>query len=223
MSTTIQTKYGNASEDSYGYYRIHSNEKGNRGEYLHRLIFQEFYGKIPKGFHIHHKNGNRKDNCILNLQLIRNKDHSALHKPSKETKEKMSKAHRGKNNPMYGKKHTNETLKKMSESHQGENHPLYGKHLSEEWKQKISETKKGTTLTKEHKIKTSKTMNSTGYYRVTKSKQKNAKQGFYWVYKYYEDGKRRAIYATTIEKLKKKVLDRGFEWIEFIQGDENIS
>ena len=61
-------------------------------------------------------------------------------------------------------------------------------------------------------------LNDYRYYRVTKVKQKNAKQGFYWAYRYYEDGKRRALYATTLEKLKKKVLDRGFEWIEFSEG-----
>ena len=45
---------------------------------------------------------------------------------SEETKQKMSKAKKGKygeNNPMYGKHHSEETKQKMSETHKGENHP----------------------------------------------------------------------------------------------------
>ena len=220
MSTTIQTKYGAASINDHGYYRIHSNEKGNRGKYLHRLIFEDFYGEIPKGFFVHHKNENPLDNCILNLQLLRNKDHSALHKPSEETKRKMSEAQKGEKSWIYGKHHSNETKQKIREANQGENCYWYGKQRSEETKQKISESKQGTTLTDDHKLKIAKTHSSTGIYRVTKEPSKKAKQGFNWKYRYEdENGKSRGIYSTSLEKLKKRVLDKGFEWIEF--GDEN--
>lgn len=45
---------------------------------------------------------------------------------SEEHKNKISKANRGENNPMYGKEHTEETKKKMSKNHadfSGKNHP----------------------------------------------------------------------------------------------------
>lgn len=45
------------------------------------LIWEDFYGcKIPNGYVIHHKNKNKLDNCVLNLQLMRKTDHDKLHK-----------------------------------------------------------------------------------------------------------------------------------------------
>jgi len=38
--------------------------------FKHRLIWIQNYGEIPKGMIIHHKNGEKKDNRIKNLELI---------------------------------------------------------------------------------------------------------------------------------------------------------
>lgn len=105
----LHTKFGIAKVERK-YFRISSNDKGNYGQYLHRLIFEDFYDfKVPNGFVVHHKDGNKLNNCILNLQLMRKFDHLSLHhkglKHSDETKMKMSKAKKGKylgkNNPHY--------------------------------------------------------------------------------------------------------------------------
>ena len=105
----LHTKYGIARVDK-GYFRISTSKEGNYGKYLHRVIFEDFYGfEVPNGYVIHHKNGNKLDNCILNLQLMRDFDHRSLHhkglKHSQESKLKMSKAKKGKylgkNNPQY--------------------------------------------------------------------------------------------------------------------------
>jgi group I intron endonuclease len=94
--------------------------------------------------------------------------------PSKETRDKLSKAKRGKNSPWWGKslseKHK-EKLRKaklgkpLSESHRrnlgkahkglfaGEKHPLYGKPVSDETRQKLSMAAKGRKLSPEHKRK----------------------------------------------------------------------
>lgn len=56
-------------------------------------------------------------------------------RPTKETKEKLSKSHKGKNigknNNMFGKHHSDESKKKMSESkkgkYSGDKNPMYGK------------------------------------------------------------------------------------------------
>ena len=45
----------------------------------HRLIWKKYHGKIPKDYQIHHKNGNKKDNRIENLQLLNIKDHTRFH------------------------------------------------------------------------------------------------------------------------------------------------
>lgn len=55
--------------------------------------------------------------------------------------------------------------------------------------------------------------NKTGYFRVHKSKKKDSKQGFTWVYKYYDDNKKpKEITSVDLNKLKIKVVDKGLEW-----------
>jgi hypothetical protein len=45
----------------------------------HRYIWEKFNGKIPDGFEIHHKNGNKQDNRLSNLELITRLEHRRLH------------------------------------------------------------------------------------------------------------------------------------------------
>ena len=58
MKQIIKTKYGNARINSKGYYMISTSKEGNFEKYLHRLIYEEHYGEIPKGYFVHHKNEN---------------------------------------------------------------------------------------------------------------------------------------------------------------------
>ena len=100
---SISTKFGNASVDRNGYYVIHSNEKGNRGKKLHRLIFEDFYDikldeEFPEGIVIHHLNGDKLCNEIWNLVPMTHAEHSSIHcfPHTEETKRKLSEAHKGK-------------------------------------------------------------------------------------------------------------------------------
>ena len=157
----LNTKYGIATLDNNGYYWITSRKEGNHNKFLHRVIWEDFYNfKIPKGYHIHHKDGVKTNNCILNLQLVREYDHYQLHS--------------GENNYWYGRNHSQKTKLKMSESH-----------------------------------------NTTGYYRVTKLKNKQYKQGFCWAYQWTNEfGKTRRIKAKTINELEKRVLNRKLDWFK---------
>lgn len=90
---------------------------------------------------------------------------------------------------------------------------------SEEAKQKISEAQKGNknnlgcNLSIESKLKISKKKgNKTGYFRVKKQKDRTCKQGFVWLYKYYEDGKIKTLSSVDIKKLEEKVKSKGLEW-----------
>ncbi len=50
----------------------------------HRYIWEKHYGKIPKGYEIHHKNGIKHDNRISNLEIIK----KGFHRPLKHIKKK---------------------------------------------------------------------------------------------------------------------------------------
>ena len=192
MNTYLKTKFGVAQIDSKGYYRITSGKEGNNNKFLHRLIFESFYGfKIPKNYIIHHKNGNKTDNCILNLQLMHISLHGKLHnigkKLSEKTKEKISNSRKGK------------TLSEKTKKKVATNHARYwkGKNRSKKTIEKIS--KKQTT---------------TGILRVCKDKQKNCKQGFIWCYQYKESrNKNIKIVSVNLLKLKEKVLEKGLNWV----------
>ena len=80
INKTLHTKYGTARINKEGYYWITSRKEGNNGKRLHRLIWEGFYNtEVPKGYIIHHKNGDKLCNCILNLQLMKKEEHTKLH------------------------------------------------------------------------------------------------------------------------------------------------
>jgi len=60
--------------------RINGKNTGKAKSILtHRKIWMKYHGQIPEGYIIHHKNGNKKDNRIENLECISRKIHSFLH------------------------------------------------------------------------------------------------------------------------------------------------
>ena len=98
-----------------------------------------------KGWHCHHRlethnsDGERRlvDITVAELQaldmyynrpsseliFLTESEHNSLHKPSEESKKKMSEAkkgrHLGKDNSFYGKHHSEESKKRMSEANKG--------------------------------------------------------------------------------------------------------
>lgn len=124
----MKTKYGNASIANDGYYKINTSKQGNHGKLLHRLIWEDFYNcEIPEGYVIHHKNGNKTDNCILNLQLMKEGEHHKLHST-------------GENNGNYG----NPSNWKPSEEHRQKLIEINKKPKSDEHKINLSKSKNTT-------------------------------------------------------------------------------
>jgi len=59
---------------NHGYF---SQTDGER-ELMHRIVWEFYKGKIPPGYDIHHKNHNKSDNRIGNLELYSKSDHAKL-------------------------------------------------------------------------------------------------------------------------------------------------
>ena len=45
---------------------------------IHRLVYEAFVGEIPKGFQIHHLDGNKQNNHVNNLIALSSRDHILL-------------------------------------------------------------------------------------------------------------------------------------------------
>lgn len=197
-STILHTQWGNASVEK-GYYRITSIKEGNYNKRMHRLVWEEFYGKpIPRGYVIHHMNGDKLDNRIQNLQLVENSKHSRFHNSGKIISE--------------------ETRRKMSENNIG----MLGKSHSEESKIKISESKKGVKHSLDSKKNMSKSRNTVGYFRVGIQSNKKCIQGFTYVYRYLEDNIPKKLSSVDISKLEKKVKSQGLPWFELSKCEVEV-
>lgn len=61
-------------DDKTGYYFNSTIRKR-----LHRYVWEYFNGPIPKGYHIHHRDGHKGNNNIENLSIIKHSKHVTLH------------------------------------------------------------------------------------------------------------------------------------------------
>ena len=78
--TKIKTKYGTAQIDSNGYYLITTSKEGYKNKRLHRLVYEDYHKvTLLENTVIHHKDGDKTNNCILNLEAMTAYDHKALH------------------------------------------------------------------------------------------------------------------------------------------------
>lgn len=64
--------------DGYGYLLFDLQKEKSRK--VHILVYKTFVGDIPYGYEIHHKNHNRQDNRLENLECITKEEHTLLHK-----------------------------------------------------------------------------------------------------------------------------------------------
>ena len=73
----MMTKFGNGHQRTDGYIQITSGPY--KGKLLHRLIYEEVFGPIPKGYAIHHIDGDKTNNNPSNLMLLTKSNHHSLH------------------------------------------------------------------------------------------------------------------------------------------------
>ena len=61
------------------YLSISLSNKTKETKYIHVLVWEAFNGEIPEGYVVHHKNHNRKDNRLENLELLDMHTHATMH------------------------------------------------------------------------------------------------------------------------------------------------
>lgn len=134
---------------------------------IHQIVWEETRGKkIPKGWHIHHLDGNYKNNHPDNLMCVSPMIHWEIHRMQYEKYGNSKDGYaanfiRIKNRlyvpSLFGMKTSKETKIKISEACKGKEPPNKGTKgiffHSKKTKVKISESKKGIKLTEEHKRK----------------------------------------------------------------------
>lgn len=97
----------------------------------------------------------------------------------------------------------------------GENCHFYGKHFFGE---------ENGMYGRKHSIKScikmsKSSQNKSGYLRVYKKKNNKLKQGFTWIYAWYDENhKRKELSSVDLNKLKQKVLDNGLVWLKLDGG-----
>jgi hypothetical protein len=47
---------------------------------LHRYKYEEKHGPLLSCFQLHHKDGNRSNNSLNNLEMVTSQEHSAIHR-----------------------------------------------------------------------------------------------------------------------------------------------
>ena len=73
-----------------GYILSNKNQKGDylsvilkgnnkvRHTRIHILVVESFIGDIPKGYQVHHIDGNKQNNCVDNLEIVSTRTHHIL-------------------------------------------------------------------------------------------------------------------------------------------------
>ena len=112
-------------------YKLYPREKYfSRGcKRMHSVVWEQSNGKVPKGFHIHHKDENTWNNSIDNLECIEGKEHLSEHGRK-----------RFQENPEFAKEFQSKGIEKAKEW-----------HASEEGKLWHSIQGKGTWVNREYK------------------------------------------------------------------------
>lgn len=61
----------------------------HNGRRLHRAVWEYHNGPIPDGYHVHHKDEDRSNNSIENLELLPAADHLSQHSGKEENRARM--------------------------------------------------------------------------------------------------------------------------------------
>ena len=125
-----------------------------RNTYQAKRTWTENHGQIPKGYHIHHIDGDKTNNNIDNLLCLSPEMHFLFHEDryiemglgkdyaAMRFLAKDSRRLDNYDGPMKGRNHSDETKRKISESKKGKASGRKGKKMTEAQKKLISDRTK---------------------------------------------------------------------------------
>ena len=151
-----------ANPNKWGYLNVNLYKKGKGKPFkVHRLVALHFIENPENLPEVNHKDENKSNNCVDNLEWCTSKDncnHGTRNKRiseklkdmefTEEHKKKLSQNHadfKGSKNPFHGKNHTDECKKIISEKCRGKNEG--SKHYRARKVQCITTGKKFSTIT----------------------------------------------------------------------------
>lgn len=194
----LQRAWNKYGEDSFTFDILEECSKDKLDE--REKYWIDYYNSYKNGY-----------NCTLGGDGV------SGYKHTEERKQKISKAVRGENHPLYGKHLSKEHKRKMSESLKSENNTWRGRHHSEETKQKMSESQKGKSKSKEHKQKLSEAHKGKPNIKLAKPVVQLSKDGFY-ITEFYgaaEAERQTGVFHSDIAKCcnGKRNSASGYKWI----------
>lgn len=70
-----------------GYYKADHIKMGRKCVLMHRYVWEYFHGAIPPGHHVHHRDGDKSNNAIENLECLPGGEHISHHTREKAVRE----------------------------------------------------------------------------------------------------------------------------------------
>lgn len=78
MKTIMYDGFRFTRDDSTGYY-LSSRKIMGKQKRLHVYVWEKHNGKVPKGYDVHHKDGDKSNNDISNLEILNKSEHQSEH------------------------------------------------------------------------------------------------------------------------------------------------
>lgn len=66
------------TENKSGYFNVTQKSLSGK-KWLHQYVYEKEQEEIPKGYHVHHKDNDKRNNQIDNLILLSQEEHSKMH------------------------------------------------------------------------------------------------------------------------------------------------